>query len=54
MNLIVDLHIHSHFSIATSKKLTPEYLDYWAKIKGMGLFINYLIIKKELLEKVSL
>lgn len=35
MRFIADFHIHSHFSIATSKKLMPEYLDYWAKIKGI-------------------
>lgn len=35
MKLIADLHIHSHFSRATSKQLTPEYLDYWARIKGI-------------------
>ncbi|MBN1958360.1 MAG: DNA helicase UvrD [Desulfuromonadales bacterium] len=33
--LIVDLHIHSHFSRATSKRLIPEYLDYWARVKGI-------------------
>ncbi len=32
---IADFHIHSHFSRATSKQLTPEYLDYWARIKGI-------------------
>jgi len=35
MHFIADLHIHSHFSIATSRKLCPEYLDYWARIKGI-------------------
>lgn len=35
MRLIADLHIHSHFSMATSKKLNPEYLDYWARLKGI-------------------
>ena len=35
MKFIADLHIHSHFSMATSKKLTPEHLDYWAKLKGI-------------------
>ena len=34
-HLIADLHIHSHYSRATSKQLTPEYLDYWARIKGI-------------------
>lgn len=30
VKIIGDFHIHSRFSIATSKKLIPEYLDYWA------------------------
>lgn len=37
MKFIADLHIHSHYSMATSKQLIPEQLDYWAKIKGIGL-----------------
>ena len=37
MKFIADLHIHSHYSIATSKKLIPEYLDYWARIKGIDV-----------------
>ncbi|MDH7599410.1 MAG: UvrD-helicase domain-containing protein [Sedimentisphaerales bacterium] len=32
---LADLHIHSHFSVATSKELEPEHLDYWARIKGL-------------------
>jgi DNA helicase-2/ATP-dependent DNA helicase PcrA len=35
MTFIVDFHIHSHFSIATSKLLVPEHLDYWARLKGI-------------------
>ena len=35
MQFIADLHIHSHYSRATSKLLTPEYLDYQAGIKGI-------------------
>ena len=35
MKFIADLHIHSHFSIATSKQLCPEHLDHWARIKGI-------------------
>ncbi|MCD4694768.1 MAG: endonuclease Q family protein, partial [Bacteroidales bacterium] len=35
MKFIGDFHIHSHFSIATSKELQPEYLDYWARKKGI-------------------
>lgn len=37
MKLVADLHIHSHHSIATSKKLVPEYLDLWARIKGINI-----------------
>ena len=32
---IADLHIHSHYSLATSKLLVPEYLDFWARMKGI-------------------
>jgi len=32
---IADLHIHSKYSRATSSKLTPEFLHYWAAIKGI-------------------
>ena len=35
MKYIADLHIHSHFSRATSKTLTPEHLDYQAGLKGI-------------------
>ena len=35
MRFIADFHIHSHYSVATSKDLTPEKLDYWARIKGI-------------------
>lgn len=34
---IADLHIHSHYSLATSKNLTPEHLDYWAALKGIDI-----------------
>src|SRR3989339_862395 len=37
MKFIADLHIHSHYSLATSKHLTPEYLDYWAQLKGIDV-----------------
>lgn len=37
MKFIADLHIHSHYSRATSKELTPEHLRYWAKMKGITL-----------------
>lgn len=35
MKFIADFHIHSHYSRATSKELVPEYLDYWARLKGI-------------------
>lgn len=35
MKFIADFHIHSHYSRATSKTLTPEFLDLWARIKGI-------------------
>ncbi len=37
MQFIADFHIHSHYSLATSKLLTPQYLDYWGKIKGVNV-----------------
>ncbi|MDR0643310.1 MAG: UvrD-helicase domain-containing protein [Treponema sp.] len=37
MKITADLHIHSRFSRATSKKLTPASLDRWARIKGIDL-----------------
>lgn len=37
MKFIADFHIHSHYSIATSKELVPEYLDAWAQLKGIKL-----------------
>jgi DNA helicase-2/ATP-dependent DNA helicase PcrA len=35
MKFIGDFHIHSHFSLATSKELQPDFLDYWARLKGI-------------------
>ena len=35
--MIADLHIHSRFSMATSKEGTPENLDFWARKKGISL-----------------
>ncbi len=37
MELIVDLHIHSHFSRATSPDCTLEGLYRWGKIKGINI-----------------
>ena len=35
MKFIADFHIHSHYSRATTKQLTPENLDYWSRLKGI-------------------
>ena len=35
MKFVADLHIHSHFSRATSKTLSPEFLDLHAGMKGI-------------------
>lgn len=35
MEFIADLHIHSYLSRATAKNLNLEYLNLWAKIKGI-------------------
>ena len=34
---IADLHIHSRYSRATSRECTPEYLDLWARRKGIHI-----------------
>jgi len=35
MKFIADLHIHSHFSRATSRSLDPQHLAIWARKKGI-------------------
>jgi DNA helicase-2/ATP-dependent DNA helicase PcrA len=35
MEFVADLHIHSHYSRATSKDLTFEHLSKWAQLKGI-------------------
>jgi len=35
MEFIADLHIHSHYSLATSQDLTPESLWKWGQLKGI-------------------
>ena len=37
MNLIVDLHVHSHYSRATSKRMNLEGMYYWGKLKGINV-----------------
>jgi uncharacterized protein (TIGR00375 family) len=53
---IADLHLHSHYSRATSKNSTPEYLDLWARRKGIGILgtgdFTHPAWRKELKEKL--
>ncbi|MFC1823463.1 UvrD-helicase domain-containing protein, partial [Thermodesulfobacteriota bacterium] len=37
MRFIADLHVHSHFSRATSRNLDPEHLNLWARKKGISV-----------------
>ncbi len=37
MRFIADLHIHSRYSRATSKDMTPEVLWKWAQLKGISV-----------------
>ena len=37
MKFTADLHLHSHFSRATSKNLNLEYLWLWAQLKGIQI-----------------
>ncbi len=37
MRFIADLHIHSKYSRATSRDMSPEVIWKWAQIKGIGV-----------------
>ena len=37
MKFVADLHIHSHYSRATSKNLDFEHLSRWAQLKGVDV-----------------
>lgn len=37
MSFIVDLHLHSHFSRATSKDMDLEHIYSWGKLKGINV-----------------
>ena len=56
MKTIADLHIHSRFSMATSKEGTPENLDFWARKKGISLIgtgdFTHLVWREELKERL--
>lgn len=54
---IADLHIHSHYSWATSRDCTPEQLDLWARRKGLALVgtgdFTHPAWRRELREKLE-
>lgn len=56
MKMIADLHIHSRFSMATSKEGTPENLDFWARKKGISLMgtgdFTHPVWREELKERL--
>lgn len=56
MKMIADLHIHSRFSMATSKEGTPENLDSWARKKGISLIgtgdFTHPVWREELKERL--
>ncbi len=37
MRFIADLHIHSKYSRATAKEITPESISAWAQLKGVSV-----------------
>ena len=55
---IADLHIHSKYSRATSKECVPEFLDKWARRKGIDLIgtgdFTHPAWRAELAEKLDL
>ena len=54
---VVDLHIHSHYSMATSKNMNLENLSLWAKKKGVTILatgdITHPLWVKELEGKLT-
>ena len=54
---IADLHIHSNYSRATSKDCIPEFLDLWARKKGIQLVgsgdFTHPAWRQELKEKLA-
>ena len=54
--MIADLHIHSRFSMATSREGTPENLDFWARKKGISLIgtgdFTHPVWREELKERL--
>jgi len=56
MEFFADLHIHSRHSRATSKNLTIDNLEKWARVKGVGLLgtgdLQHPLWRKEIDEKL--
>jgi uncharacterized protein (TIGR00375 family) len=57
MHFIADLHVHSKYSIATSKDLSPENIWKWAQLKGITVIgtgdFTHPVWLKELKEKIE-
>lgn len=57
MKFIADLHIHSRYSRATSKDMTPENIWMWAQLKGITVIgtgdITHPMWLRELIEKLQ-
>ncbi|KAF0180583.1 MAG: hypothetical protein FD164_1800 [Nitrospirae bacterium] len=57
MRFIADLHIHSRYSRATSKDMSPETLRRWGQLKGVAVLgtgdFTHPLWHKELTEKLE-
>jgi uncharacterized protein (TIGR00375 family) len=57
MRFIADLHVHSHYSRATSKDMSPESIWKWAQLKGITVIgtgdFTHPQWQKELKEKLD-
>lgn len=57
MKIFADLHLHSHYSRATSKNMNIENIDKYAKIKGLNLMgtgdFTHPVWLKELKKKLK-
>jgi uncharacterized protein (TIGR00375 family) len=57
MRFIADLHVHSHYSRATSKDMSPESIWKWAQLKGITVIgtgdFTHPQWQKELNEKLD-
>jgi len=50
---IADLHIHSRFSRATSKSITPRHLAAWAAVKGVNVLATGDFTHPEWIEELK-